>query len=67
MNKFSLCEHSIVLHNNPHHAFEVEHDEVSRISYSFFKQDEATFAKRMKQLGFYKNLVEKYPNCLKAL
>jgi glycosyltransferase involved in cell wall biosynthesis len=67
MNKFSLCEHSIVLHNNPHHAFEVEHDEVSRISYSFFKQDEATFTKRMKQLGFYKNLVEKYPNCLKAL
>jgi hypothetical protein len=55
------------LHNNPHHAFEVEHDEVSRISYSFFKQDEATFTKRMKQLGFYKNLVEKYPNCLKAL
>lgn len=62
INKFSECEHSVILHCNPHHSFNVNHDEVSKISNSFFYKDQKTFSKRMKELGFYKSLVEKYPN-----
>ena len=65
INKFAVSKYSIILHNNPHHSHGIEHDDVSKLSYSFFKQDQGTFIKRMKELGFYKNLIEKYSNALK--
>ncbi len=60
INKFAESENCVILHSNPHRGLEVEYDDVSKISHSFFEKDRKTFIKRMKDFGFHKILIEKY-------
>lgn len=65
INKFAISNYSIIMHNNPSHSFNVKHDAISQIALSFYEDDKKVFVKRMKEFGFYKNLVEKYKHALR--
>jgi glycosyltransferase involved in cell wall biosynthesis len=60
IKKYSKSNFSVVLHENPNHCDDMQHDDVSKIALASYVKDLKTFVNRMKNFGFYESLVKNY-------